>query len=315
MILTVCPNTAIDKIIFIKEWIPGTPMRTNHMVTCVGGKGLNSAVVLRHLGAETVGMGFFAGKIGEELVELLEEYGIVPEPIWVGGTNRIAHVIAEEKTNIHSHVIAGEVVVSAEQKQEFIDKFKKRVKEAEWVIFAGSLPPSLNVDFYSELITIAKEANVPSLIDSQKQYIIEAIKAKPDIVKLNWEEFEWTFNKKAETLKSLIPQAKKIYSDEGIKNLVMTLGKHGMLALTTEGNYLAKAPFQKPVNAAGAGDAVSSTLAYRLSRGDSWESALRWSSAVSAATVLTERTGDVDMTDVERIYKEVEVKKLIKPSE
>ncbi|MCJ7519030.1 MAG: 1-phosphofructokinase family hexose kinase [Anaerolineaceae bacterium] len=310
MILAVCPNTAIDKIIFIKEWIPGTPMRTNHMVTCVGGKGLNSAVVLRFLGAETVGMGFFAGKIGEELVELLGEYGIIPEPVWVGGTNRIAHVIAEEKTNIHSHVIAGEVVVSTEQKQEFVDKFKKRVKDAEWVIFAGSLPPSLNVDFYSELIAIAKEANVPSLIDSQKQYIVEAIKAKPEIVKMNWEEFEWTFNKKAETLEALIQQTKELYAEKNIKNLVITLGKNGILVLTSEGNYLAKAPFQKPVNAAGAGDAVSSTLAYRLSKGDSWESALRWASAVSAATVLTERTGDVDMKDVERIYKKVEVKKI-----
>lgn len=285
-------------------------MRTNHMVTCVGGKGLNSAVVLRFLGAETVGMGFFAGKIGEELVELLGEYGIIPEPVWVGGTNRIAHVIAEEKTNIHSHVIAGEVVVSTEQKQEFVDKFKKRVKDAEWVIFAGSLPPSLNVDFYSELIAIAKEANVPSLIDSQKQYVVEAIKAKPEIVKMNWEEFEWTFNKKAETLEALIQQTKELYAEKNIKNLVITLGKNGILVLTSEGNYLAKAPFQKPVNAAGAGDAVSSTLAYRLSKGDSWESALRWASAVSAATVLTERTGDVDMKDVEHIYKEVEVKKI-----
>ena len=285
-------------------------MRTNHMVTCVGGKGLNSAVVLRFLGAETVGMGFFAGKIGEELVELLGEYGIIPEPVWVGGTNRIAHVIAEEKTNIHSHVIAGEVVVSTEQKQEFVDKFKKRVKDAEWVIFAGSLPPSLNVDFYSELIAIAKEANVPSLIDSQKQYVVEAIKAKPEIVKMNWEEFEWTFNKKAETLEALIQQTKELYAEKNIKNLVITLGKNGILVLTSEGNYLVKAPFQKPVNAAGAGDAVSSTLAYRLSKGDSWESALRWASAVSAATVLTERTGDVDMKDVERIYKEVEVKKI-----
>jgi 1-phosphofructokinase family hexose kinase len=310
MILTICPNTALDKIIFIKEWIPGTPMRTNHMVTCVGGKGLNSAVVLHHLGSETVGMGFFAGKIGEELVELLEEYGIIPEPIWVGGTNRIAHVIAEEKTNIHSHVIVGELVVSAEQKQEFVNKFKKRVKEAEWVIFAGSLPPTINVDFYYELISIARDANIPSLIDSQKQYIIEAIKAKPDIVKMNWEEFEWTFNKKAETLEDLILLAKQLYLEKNIKNLVITLGKRGILALTTEGNYFVKAPFQQPVNAAGAGDAVSSTIAYRLSQGDSWESALRWSSAVSAATVLTERTGDVEMTDVERIFKDVEVKKI-----
>lgn len=310
MILAVCPNTALDKIIFIKEWIPGTPMRTNHMITCVGGKGLNSAVVLRHLGCEAVGMGFFEGKTGKELIELLEEYGITPEPVWVGGTNRIAHVIAEEKTNIHSHVITGEVIVSPSQKQEFINKFRTRVKEAAWVIFAGSLPPSLNVDFYSELIAIAKEAEVPTLIDSQKQYIIAAIKAKPDIAKMNWEEFEWTFDKKADSIESLISQAKQLYSETGLKNLVLTLGKRGILALTVEGNFLTRAPLQNPVSAAGAGDAVSSTLVYRLSKGDTWAAALKWSGAVSAAAVLTERTGDVNMADAERIYKEVIVTKI-----
>ncbi len=310
MVLTVCPNTALDRIIFIKEWIPGTPMRTNHVINCVGGKGLNSAVVLRHLGCETVGMGFFEGKTGKELIELLEEYGIIPDPVWVGGTNRIAHVIAEEKTNIHSHIITGEVIISPEQKQEFVDKFQIRVKQAEWVIFAGSLPPSLNVSFYSELIAIAKENEVPTLIDSQKQYLIDAIKAKPDIAKMNWDEFEWTFNKKADSIESLIPQAKKLYSEAGLKNLVMTLGKHGILALTTEGNYLTKAPYQKPVSAAGAGDAVSSTLVYRFTKGDTWASALKWAGAVSAAAVLTERTGDVRMPDAERIYKDVVVTRI-----
>lgn len=310
MILTVCPNTAIDKIIFIKEWTPGIPMRTNHVAICVGGKGLNSAVVLRHLGAETVGMGFFAGKTGEELVELVEEYGIISEPVWVGGTNRIAHVIAEEKTNIHSHVITGEVVISAQQKQEFIDKFRSHVKKAEWVILAGSIPSSLNDDFYCELIPIAKEAGVPTLIDSQKQYIVKAIKARPDIVKMNWEEFEWTFNKKVGTLEALIPMAKELRQRHEIKNLVMTLSKRGILAFTTEGNYFTKVPQQVPVNAAGAGDSVSAAIVYRLTKGDTWEAALRWSGAVSAATVLTERTGDIEMEDVERIYKEVEVRQI-----
>jgi 1-phosphofructokinase family hexose kinase len=255
-------------------------------------------------------MGFFEGKTGKELIELLEEYGITPEPVWVGGTNRIAHVIAEEKTNIHSHIITGEVIVSPDQKQEFVNKFRMRVKEAAWVIFAGSLPPSINADFYSELIAIAKEAKVQTLIDSQKQYIIEAIKAKPDIAKMNWEEFEWTFNKKADSIESLISQAKQLYYETGLKNLVMTLGKQGILAFTNEGNYLAKAPVQNPVSAAGAGDAVSSTLVYRLLNGDTWASSLKWSGAVSAAAVLTERTGDVNMADAERIYGEVVVTKI-----
>jgi len=310
MFLSVCPNTALDKIIFIKIWTPGIPMRTNHVVNCIGGKGLNSAMILRQLGAETVAMGFFAGKTGQELIEFLEDYGVIPEPVWVGGTNRIAHVIAEEITNIHSHVITGEVIVSAQQKQEFLDKFRVRVKDAEWVILGGSVPPTVNDDFYYELIAIAKEFGIPTLVDSQKQHIIEAIKAQPDIVKMNWEEFGWTFNKKADTLDELIPLAKDLQKSQEIKNLVITLGKQGILALTKEGSFYTKAPWQVPVNAAGAGDAVSSAIVYHLTKGDSWNAALQWAGAVSAATVLTERTGDIVMADVERIYKETKVIKL-----
>jgi len=99
-------------------------------------------------------------------------------------------------------VIAGQPLISKEQKQEFVDRFREMVLEAEWVIFAGSVPKSLDNDFYAELILIAQAANVSTLVDSQKAFIVEAIKTKPDIVKLNWEEFEWTFNKKAETIES-----------------------------------------------------------------------------------------------------------------
>ena len=306
MILTVCPNTALDKILFIDEWIPGTPMRTKQVVNCVGGKGLNSAVALSHLGVETVGLGFFAGKIGQELVELVEEYGIVVDAVWVDGVNRIAHVIADAKNRQHSHVIAGEVIVSENQKKTFVERFSHHLKKAKFIILAGSLPPSLNDDFYVTLIQMAQKAGVRVLIDSQKVYMRQVIKTKPDIVKMNWEEFEWTFDKKAANLQSLKDQAADFKKKNDLPNLILTLSKEGILALTREGDYLVRAPYQEPVNAAGAGDAVSAALAWRLSEGDKWETALKWASAVSAAAVLTERTGDLRMDDVNRLLPEIQ---------
>jgi hypothetical protein len=38
---------------------------------------------------------------------------------------------------------------------------------------------------------------------------------------------------------------------------------------------------------------------------------MRWASAVSAASVLTERTGDVIMEDVDRIFPMVTVEKIL----
>lgn len=310
MILTICPNPALDKIIFIEKWIAGIPMRTNKINVCVGGKGLNSSVALRHLGLETVGMGFFAGKTGKELIEILEEYGIQPLPVWVDGETRISHVIAERDTQIHSHVITGDVIISEDQKTDFFEKFKIFAPKADWVIFGGSLPASLSDDFYVEYIDFAKKVGVPSLIDSQKESLVYGIKAQPEIVKMNREEFEWTFNQKADSHKLLISQARELRSSLKIQNLVMTLSREGIIALTTEGDFYAVAPQQVPVNAAGAGDSASSALVWKLLENEKWETALRWAAAVSSASVLTERTADFHFQDVNRIYPQVKVEKL-----
>lgn len=310
MILTVCPNTALDKILFIEKWLHGIPMRTNKMTTCVGGKGLNTSVVLSQLGVETLALGFFEGKTGSELVELLKDYGIAPEPVWVGGNNRISYVIAEEDTNIHSHIIVGEVEITPAQSREFIERFSYHLPKAKSIIFAGTLPHSLPDDYYCEMIDMAHQAGIPLLIDSQKQYMLEALKAKPEIVKMNWEEFGWTFSYQVDTLEMLVRCAKEVKANHAIDNLIITLAKDGILALTGQGNFLSKAPIQKSVNAAGAGDSVSAVIAWRLMLGDDWKTTLLWSSAVSAATVLTPRTGDVCMDDVGRIIEHIQISQI-----
>jgi len=310
MYLTVCPNTALDRILFIDEWIAGNTMRTDHIIDCVGGKGLNSAVVLKHLNVNTTALGFFAGKIGKDLMNILDDYQISVKPIWVDGTTRIAHVIADKKRDIHSHVTAGRLDVKPHHRKEFVQQFDNLLEKSDYVIFGGSIPKSTAPDLYTELVAKAKKKMVPTLVDAHHETMTEAIKAKPDIVKMNWEEFGWTFNMRSTKIEELIEEAKHFYAKRDLKNLVITMSKEGILAITQEGIYLSKAPLQKPVNAAGAGDAVSSTLAVKLIEGKTWEVAMQYASAVSAAAVLTEKTGDVWMKDVDRILPHVIVEKI-----
>jgi fructose-1-phosphate kinase PfkB-like protein len=97
---------------------------------------------------------------------------------------------------------------------------------------------------------------------------------------------------------------------EDLPALVLTCGPDGILAVTKEGAWLAASPVQQEVNAAGAGDAVSGALPYRLSLGDPWPEALRWAAAISAAAVLTPGTADCRLEDVERILEETTVRQL-----
>ena len=310
MILTVCPNSALDVILFIDEWTPGQPIRTNRVVNCVGGKGLDSSVVLSQLGIKTTAIACFAGHMGKQLYDLVDDYGIHTDAVWLDGENRVSYVVADAKNKHHTHIITGEMVMSAEHKQLILKKFHHNIQQAHWVILAGSLPTSIEPDFYAQLIKIANQVGVPSLIDSQKQFMIAAIDEKPTIIKMNWEEFEWTFGCKAETFEDLVVISRQVKADRDLMNMVLTLSTEGILALTEEGDYLAKAPLQEPVNAAGAGDAVSSALVWRLSLNENWKSSLTWAAAISAATVLTERTGDLNQEDIDRILPMVRIEEL-----
>lgn len=279
----------------------------------MGGKGMDSSVVLRCLGIDTVGLVFVAGKIGEEMLELAESYGIVSDPVWVDGETRVSHVISETKHGRVTHIIAGKLIVSDKQYKEFLQHFRQQLRQANWVICAGTIPPVISHSLYRELTKEAKNSGVPILIDSSCQMILEAIPTHPEIVKMNWEEFEWTFDKKPRNIGELIRDANQVYKEMRLNALVITCSSAGILAFTRHGFFHAIAPKQRAVNAAGAGDAASSALVWRLSLGDSWPEALKWAGATSAAVVLTEGTADCHMEDIQRIYPQVKVNELYTP--
>jgi 1-phosphofructokinase family hexose kinase len=285
-------------------------MRTSRVISSVGGKGLDSSVVLSHLGVETVGMAFIAGEAGRELAKIVEGYGIIPEWIWTGGETRTANVIVERVHNRHSHVISGSLSITPEKQLEYLQRFRRRVREAEWVICAGSVASDLPSGFYRTYAQESRQAGVPVLVDTTGRPMQEAVEARPDIAKLNWDEFQATFGVEARTLGDLIARAGEIYAQKDLNALVITCGKEGILSFSRQGAFFTRAPILPSVNAAGAGDAVSSALVWRFSMGDSWPEALKWAGAVSAAVVLTEGTADCRMEDVQQIYPDVSVETL-----
>ena len=298
MILTVTPHSALDKVLFIDKFTPGSVHRTEQVVYSVGGKGLDSSVTLSCLEVETVGLVFVAGDTGRKLIELVEGFGITAAPVWVDGETRVAHVISETQVGRHSHVISGKILINPDQLEEFYTLFRKLVLNTTFVICGGSVPPGITPTVYKHITEFAHQSNVLVLIDSSSKMIIEAIPAKPDIIKMNWEEFETTFYQTAPTLGELKKLAGEIYIEYQLNSLVLTCGTDGIISFSNEGAFHTIVPKLKAVNAAGAGDAVSSALAWRFSEGDNWIEALNWAGAISAAVVLTPGTAECRMQDV-----------------
>jgi fructose-1-phosphate kinase PfkB-like protein len=127
---------------------------------------------------------------------------------------------------------------------------------------------------------------------------------------MNRRELSQTFGVAACSLAELAAQAAQLCRREDLPALVVTCGEEGILAITGQGSYRAIAPPQDEVNAAGAGDAVSAALVWRLSLGETWQQALRWAAAASEAVVLTEATADCRLSDVECNFPLVEVREI-----
>lgn len=310
MILTVTPDPALDKVFFIDEWTPGGKMHSLRTVLSVGGRGLDISVALRHLGVPTAAVCFLAGETGVTLQGLLVAYGIEIHPLWVEGETRTAHVVVERRQQRHSHLFSGGIAPTPQQEQTMLDLCRTLLPKARWVCSGGRLPPTVTIDFFARLNALCQRQGVPFLLDAYGFPLRATLVPPPQVVKMNRQEFESTFEVSASHLEDLRLAAQEIVRAYGLPSLVLTGSEEGMLAFTEAGTWRAVAPPQQVVSSAGAGDAAAAALAWRLAQGDGWTEALRWAVASGAAATLTEGTADLRLEDVQRLFSQVSVETL-----
>lgn len=307
MFLTLTANAALDRVIFIEEFAPATTMRAPRFIECAGGKGFDTSVALRGLGQPTTALGFVAGYYGKLLVDVLTQYGIDIDPVWLPGETRLANVIVETARARHSHLMIGALPVSAAGLETMLERYQAHLPAAAWVAAAGSLPPGMPVTFYHTAVMLAHAAGKPALIDATGAPLLAALAATPDVVKLNQDEFIDTFGLTGGDLPAIVAAARQVRQTHALPAIVLTCGREGVVVITAEGVVQAQAPVQRAVNAAGAGDAASAAVVWRRARGDDWTETLRWTAAVSAASVGTEATAEVRLADVEHLLPDVRI--------
>jgi 1-phosphofructokinase family hexose kinase len=309
MIVTVTANSALDRVIFIDEFVPTSVMRAEEMVESVGGKGLDASVVLQTLGSPNIAISFIAGQTGQMLVKVLDRYQIKHDLVWVDGDTRMANVIVENSYKRHSHIMTPGYMVKEGDCERLLERIGRYATEASFFLVGGSLPFGASENLYFRIIEIGNRFGIKTLIDCSGAPALSAVPARPFIVKMNKDEFSQTFNPEQNWENQVALAIQIVRERYSIENFILTCGADGILALTDEGVYLARAPQLDVVNAAGAGDAVSASLLHQFSRGENWEQALRLAAAVSAAVVLTPGTADCREEEIQTLLPQIIVEK------
>jgi tagatose 6-phosphate kinase len=200
--------------------------------------------------------------------------------------------------------------VALESYDKLLQTIRTRVSGCKAVVMSGTLTPSAPADFYFETVRIAVHYGALAVVDAHGPPLIEALRAKPDLVKPNRTELEATAGRNLAGEPDLLKAMREVI-ERGAKNVAVTAGKSPTLASDGKNCWRILNPQIEVINPIGSGDAFTAGVLHRLVRGDGLGEACRWGAACGAANALNLMAGEVEREDVERLVKGVRVENIL----
>lgn len=307
MILTVTPNSAIDWTVFLPHFRWSGPLRADKAVWGMAGKPTGAAWILGELGVDTTAMGFAAGTYGEKMIELLEGKNVETDFIWVSGETRLNVHVVDLETGGQTLLEVDTLEVTSTHVERFMKRFHKELSQAKALVTGSSLPACLDLDFFREIITAAKEKSVPVVLDSSSPHLAYALLAGPDVIKSNRAELSGVVGQDIITIEDAYRAARTILDEYG-PQVVVTLDDEGVLAVLKETTYHIPAPEVEVIEStAGAGDGVLAGIVYALANRLSLEEGIRLGTAAAGAVTMTPAAADCRKEDIEHLLPSIEL--------
>ena len=304
MILCVNPNAAIDKTVIVPAFHLNAIQRPEQVLAFPGGKGCNVARALKLLGEAPVVTGWIGGYAGQFIEGGLQAEGIQTDFIHTDFESRTCLSILDPQNNTLTELYEKGDPVPIEKVEEFKQHFALSVKHYAAVTFSGSLPPGVPLDFYRQLITIAREANVPAILDSSGEALRLGIQAQPTLVKPNEKEFADLAGRPL-TDRVDFARAAVEFAEQYQTLVVISLGADGAIAADRREVWHVCPPLLTIKSAVGSGDSTLAGITYGLTHGFALEEAIKYGVAAGTANALTVGAGVFTVEDFQRVLSQV----------
>ena len=284
MIYTVTFNPSLDYSIRINDFAFGGLNRIGEEAIRVGGKGVNVSIVLNSLGVDNTALGFIAGFTGKHIESEMQRLGCttqfteLPE-----GFSRInVKIHAQEESEINGH---GPVIT-----QEDVGRLLERLdglKEGDWLVLAGSIPPGLPRNLYGQILARMQGRGIGCIVDAEGEVLRCTLSSHPFLIKPNRHELSQLCGKELHTREEVI-QAARCLQQQGARNVLVSMAGDGALLVPEDGPVLFRAPNRgQVVNSVGAGDSMVAGFLAGWCITGSMERALELGTACGSATAFT----------------------------
>jgi 1-phosphofructokinase/tagatose 6-phosphate kinase len=312
VIVTVTLNAAIDRTLTVPNFQLGHRHRAPIGLSLAGGKGINVARALKRLGVPVVATGLAGGRTGTRIIEELTSEAILNDFVRIADESRTSTAVVDPTNASYTEINEWGPAVKPEELETLFEKLHYLSRDADAVVFSGSLPRDVDDAFYAEAVRDLARRGVPSAVDCDGEALRLAVEAEPDIVAPNQREAEALVGQEFSEEEDFL-MALDTIAEMGARNVLLT-EETGCFALLREDRrprrFHAIAPRVEAVSGVGAGDVLLAGFLAARASDRHGSDALRLAVAAAAVSTTELGAGRFEPREASRLQASVEVREL-----
>lgn len=309
MIITVTPNPAVDRTLYVPKFCAGRVNRATSARIDAGGKGINVSKALKELGCDSIACGLIAGRYGRMIKEHMTAAGIKHDFVEISGETRLnIKIISDDGT--HTDINEPGFSVSEVDFQRLIDRVAQNARRDSIVVISGSVPPNLPLSAYENMCqTIANRPNVRLIVDADGVHLKAALAAKPVYIKPNVSELGSVLGTEPTTVPEIVAGA-KILLNMGAQNVAVSMGADGAIFVNLEHTVFVHPPKVAAIGPVGSGDVMVAAIAQGLEDKIDFVTIARYAAAAGTASVTVEGTRMASRRTVLQVFDQTTAEEL-----
>lgn len=307
MIKTVTINPSLDRYYDVEHIVLDDLHRIVSIQDYPGGKGINAARVLKELGCESVVYSFIGGSNGNTLATLCDTLNT--QMIRISNHTRVNHKYRDLSNSAITEFNEFGPEVSEKEFKILEHCLSRDVFDNDWVMLGGSGPRGLSDDVYVKLIDIVHHRHGKVLLCTDMPWLAQGIKNKPDVVKVNLDEFHRLTNKNFANYNEMVTFIREQYLND-IQLFIVSMAKKGAIFVTQDQAFHAYIEKVDVVNDVGAGDAMLAGIVKCLEEATPLDKLAVYCTACATTAILNDDISISDENNVLAYEKKVIVEKL-----
>ncbi|HYM94847.1 MAG TPA: 1-phosphofructokinase family hexose kinase [Chitinophagaceae bacterium] len=305
-IVTLTFSPSIDKSTSVPALIPGKKLKCSTPKLEPGGGGINVARAIKKLRGEALAVYPAGGQTGKHFNALLEAEAVPVVIIKTKKETRENIIVLDESTNQQYRFGMPGTELSESECQQCFNVIEE-MKNVEFIVASGSLPPGAPLDVYARLAVMAKKKKAKLVVDTSGEALKHAANEGVYLLKPNLGELSSLLGIGRINVQEIEKIAKLVIDKGHCEVLVISMGEAGAIIATKNEMYRAVPPVAKRRSVVGAGDSMVAGIVLALSKNKNLKEALQYGVACGTAATMNPGTELCKLQDVEDLYQKIVV--------